>query len=91
MMPFHSFGGWGYGADWGPLPMWMPAFGVGLAIFVLWSMVWKGLALWHSAKHSQGWWFVILMLVNTAGILEIAYLFFILKLSWEEVLPWRKR
>ncbi len=56
-----------------------------LIIFVLWTIVWKGLALWHSARRGQGWWFAIMLVVNTLGILEIIYLFFVAKLSFNEL------
>ena len=42
---------------------------------VAWSLVWKGLAMWSSARRGEKWWFVAFMLVNTAGALEILYLF----------------
>ncbi len=42
---------------------------------VIWSLAWKGLALWASARRGEKWWFVAFMLVNTAGALEIIYLF----------------
>jgi len=45
--------------------------------FLLWSIFWKGLALWKSAGKRQLIWFVILLTVNTMGILEIAYIFFL--------------
>ena len=48
-------------------------------LLVVWSMVWKGLALWKSASLRQKWWFVILLVVNTMGILEIIYYFFVSK------------
>lgn len=41
---------------------------------VLWTVVLKGFALWHAARGSQKWWFVALLVINTAGILEIIYL-----------------
>lgn len=49
-----------------------------LAIFLifLWSLLWKGLALWRAAKLSQRNWFIALLIINTIGIAEIAYLFF---------------
>ena len=51
-----------------------------LFIFLaLWSLFWKGLALWHSAQRKQGIWFIVLLLVNTIGILEMIYLFFVAK------------
>lgn len=54
-------------------------------LLMVWSIFWKGLALWHSAKRGQGWWFIILLIVNTAGILEIIYLFLVLKLKVGEL------
>jgi hypothetical protein len=47
---------------------------------LLWSLVWKGMALWHAAKRDEKPWFVILLIVNTMGILEIIYLLFVAKL-----------
>lgn len=44
---------------------------------VIWSTFWKGLALYHSARKQQKMWFVVLLVVNTLGILEIIYLLFI--------------
>ena len=40
-----------------------------------WSLPWKGFALWKSARRGESLWFIILLLVNTAGILDIMYLF----------------
>lgn len=45
-----------------------------IIIFVIWSLVWKGLALYHSAKNRQIVWFIIFLITNTAGILPIIYL-----------------
>jgi len=45
--------------------------------FLLWSIFWKGWALWKSSGKRQLIWFVILLTVNTMGILEIAYIFFL--------------
>jgi len=43
----------------------------------LWSLPFKGYALWTAARRDEKRWFIILFLVNTAAILEIIYLFFI--------------
>ncbi|MFH0942663.1 MAG: DUF5652 family protein [Candidatus Beckwithbacteria bacterium] len=43
---------------------------------LLWQTIWKGLALWKSARNQQRNWFIALLLINTAGILEILYLSF---------------
>jgi hypothetical protein len=63
----------------------MPFFGPWLVLIILWSIFWKGLALWHSAQRRQPWWFVILLVVNTVGILEIIYLFAVAKLKLSEL------
>jgi hypothetical protein len=62
-----------------------PVFGPLFALLILWSLFWKGLALWHSGRRGQPWWFVIMMIVNTAGILEIIYLFGVAKLKLAEL------
>ncbi len=59
-----------------------------MAIFVIvaiWTIFWKGLALWHSSRRDNRVWFVIILVVSTLGILEIIYLFFVLKLKVAEV------
>lgn len=65
----------------GGTPAWMDGFGPSFFILILWSIFWKGLALWHSGRKGQPWWFVALLLINSAGILEIIYLFLVLKLK----------
>jgi len=45
-----------------------------IILLVIWSAVWKGIALWKSARNKQPIWFIVLLLVNTIGILEIIYL-----------------
>lgn len=55
---------------------------IGIIIIILiWSLIWKGLALWHSARRSQRNWFIALLILNTLGILEIIYLFVIAKVQ----------
>ena len=75
-----NFHGLQYGVGLGA-PTWIPLAGFAFLVLVLWSVFWKGLALWHSAQRGQPWWFLILLVVNTAGILEIIYLFGIAKLK----------
>jgi hypothetical protein len=45
-----------------------------LAVLV-WTMFWKILALWRSAKGDQRYWFIAILVLNTLGVLEIIYLF----------------
>jgi methionyl-tRNA synthetase len=46
---------------------------------VIWSLSWKGIALWKAAKNRSMPWFIALLLLNTVGILEIVYIFFFSK------------
>ncbi|OGG63018.1 hypothetical protein A3C21_03315 [Candidatus Kaiserbacteria bacterium RIFCSPHIGHO2_02_FULL_59_21] len=55
------------------------SFSLLLVLLIAWSLFWKGFALWHSAKRGEQWWFIAFLILNTAGILEIVYLFFIAK------------
>ena len=48
-------------------------------VLYLWSLLWKGLALWRAAQLKQRNWFVGILILNTLGILEIVYLFFFAK------------
>ncbi len=41
---------------------------------IVWSLFWKGLALWRAANSDQKYWFVAILIFNTFGILEIVYL-----------------
>ena len=66
-------------------PAWIHVFGPLLLLLVIWSLVLKGLGLWHSAKRGQPWWFVVILVVNTAGILELIYLFGVLRLKFSEL------
>ena len=47
-----------------------------IIILVVWCILWKGIALWRAAKNNQLGWYVVLLFVNTLGILEIIYLTF---------------
>jgi len=63
---------WSFMAGWGwPL----------LMLVLIWSVVWKGLALWKAARRGASVWFVVMLVVNTVGILEILYLYVFSKKS----------
>jgi len=53
-----------------PFPSWV------LLLIVLWTLPWKGYALWKAAKNGKKEWFIVLFVVNTLAILEILYLKF---------------
>ena len=71
------------------MPYWVPAMFAVLVqlfiVFVLWSIAWKGLAIWHSARRGETWWFIAFLFINTLGILEIIYLFFVAKIKVKDL------
>jgi hypothetical protein len=54
------------------LPSWLP---YAIAALAIWTIPWKGIALWKAAKKEDKIWFIVLLVVNTAAILEILYIF----------------
>jgi len=52
-----------------------PTFQIILIVLAIWTIPWKALALWHSSKNNDKTWFIVVMIINTFGILEILYLF----------------
>jgi hypothetical protein len=66
------FNNYATGADFWLTSVWMSAI---LIILVIWSAVWKAMALWRSARNNHLAWFIVLMILNTAGILDILYYF----------------
>lgn len=59
----------------------------------LWSIVWKGLALWKASELKQRNWFVGILVLNTIGILEIVYLFYFAKkrMKFSELKFWESK
>jgi len=56
-----------------------------ILIVILWTLPWKGWALWLSARRGQKWWFIIILIVNTFAILEIFYVFVFSKKKSEKI------
>jgi len=54
---------------------WIANLGMWLLPVAIWSVIWKGLALWKAAQRGSKIWFVALLVVNTVGVLEILYLY----------------
>lgn len=46
-----------------------------IGVLAIWTLFWKGLALWKSARLGHKKWFVVLLIVNTIGILDILYIY----------------
>ena len=52
-----------------------------IAIILIWSMGWKLLALWKSARKNHLVWFIVMAVINTVGILPILYIFVFSKMK----------
>jgi methionyl-tRNA synthetase len=53
------------------LPSWVNIL---ILVAILWTIPWKAVALWKSARNKQKIWFILFMVLNTLGILEIFYI-----------------
>jgi type IV secretory pathway TrbD component len=70
--------GW-YGQPLGLTSLAVIGLGIIAGILAIVIIFLKGYTLWHSAKRGEKWWFIALLIVNTAGILELVYIFFVLR------------
>ena len=57
-------------------PVIHPALVALLPILIPLGIVLKGFSLWYAGRGGQKVWFIILLVVNTMGIVEIVYLLF---------------
>ena len=56
-----------------------------IILITVWTLFWKGYAVWTAVKNNHKGWFVAVLVLNTCGILEIIYLFWIAKKKWTDV------
>ncbi len=47
-----------------------------IMLILLWSLPWKVVALWRSARRGHLGWFLTMTILNTLAILDIIYIFF---------------
>ncbi|MFH1310776.1 MAG: DUF5652 family protein [Nanoarchaeota archaeon] len=62
-----------------------------LLVIIVWSLVWKAVALFKSARNNHIAWFVIFLLINTIGILEIIYIFVFSKMKFTKTRKLNKK
>ena len=55
-----------------------------LVVIVAWSLIWKLLGMWKSARKGSVIWFIILALFNTVGVLPILYIFIFSKIKFSK-------
>lgn len=51
------------------IPRWLWPF------IIIWTVVWKGIAMWRSARRNDKHWFIALLVLNTLGIVDIIYIY----------------
>ena len=52
-----------------------------MTLLSIWALVWKGFALWKASQKKSIPWFIVLLIINTVGILEILYIFVFSKMK----------
>jgi hypothetical protein len=52
-----------------------------LLLIYVWATAWKAWALWIAVKKDQKVWFLVFIILSTAGILEIFYIFYLSKFT----------
>lgn len=45
-----------------------------LLVLLIWTVIWKGIALWKCGRNNQIRWFIAIIILNTVGLLPIAYI-----------------
>lgn len=46
---------------------------------ILWTIPWKGWALWRAARLNDKKWFIVLLVIQTLAVLDILYIFVLSK------------
>lgn len=60
-------------------------------IALIWSLVWKALALWRAARKNHLLWFIAFFVIHTLGILEMLYYFLFSKLNLNKPIQKKKK
>jgi len=46
---------------------------------IIWEAIWKGIGMWKAARNGQLGWFIVILVINSIGILPIIYIYFFQK------------
>ena len=49
---------------------------------LIWTIAWKVVGAWHSARDNNLLWFISFFIFNTFGVLPIVYVFFFRKMNF---------
>lgn len=53
-------------------------------LLAVWTIPWKGIALWKAAKNNHRIWFIVILVLNTIAILDIIFIVFFSEEKKEE-------
>lgn len=53
---------------------------------VLWVLPWKGYSLWTASRRGHKWWFIALLVLNTLGLVDIFYIFYVAKKNPKDII-----
>lgn len=67
------------------LPQFLSAHPWIIVLAIIWTLPWKGVALWKAARKMDLAWFIAILVLNTLGILEIIYIFLFSKKKEAEI------
>lgn len=54
-------------------------------LVILWMLPWKTYAVWLAVNRKEKIWFAIFMVVNFLGIIEMIYIFLVVKKTRKQV------
>ena len=58
-----------------------------IVVLAIVEMILKGIALWKAARLGQKGWFVVMFIINTAGILPLIYILAVAKPKEDLIAP----
>ncbi|MFZ2072177.1 MAG: DUF5652 family protein [Minisyncoccia bacterium] len=56
-----------------------------MILLIIWTIAWKCYSIWIAARNNHKKWFIALIIFNTAGILDMIYIFYVAKKKWPDV------
>jgi len=58
-----------------------------LILLLIWTLAWKGWALWKASKNNHLPVFIVFLVLNTMGIAEIIYIAYLYYISKKQTVP----
>lgn len=55
-----------------------------LVLILIWTLIWKLIGMWRSAKNNHLIWFIVIAFFNTIGILPILYIYIFSELKQKD-------